>query len=379
MRFERKIRIAPGWPTRQNRLMITAMTARPPVDDRWTAVTARSASADGQFVYAVTSTGIYCRPSCPSRRPRPDRVRFFETPDAAEADGFRACRRCRPRDAGTPAGHAVERARRWIDSHPDVRPSLDRLSRLTGVSPWHLQRIFTRAVGLSPRQYARARQTVTLKRKLRQTTVTDAIYAAGFGSPSRVYEEAAPALGMTPGAYSRGGLGEHIAYATATTPLGVVLAATTARGVCKVAIGHDEAAVEAALQAEFPGAVITRAPAALQPVLACLRRALAGRPIDAAIPIDVKATAFQRRVWKALQAIPRGETRTYAELAAAIGRPSAARAVARACATNPIAVLVPCHRVVPAGGGVGGYRWGSETKKKLLARERGADPRPARP
>ena len=345
------------------------MTARPSVDDRWTAVAARSASADGQFVYAVTSTGIYCRPTCPSRRPRPDRVRFYETPDAAEADGFRACRRCRPRDLETAAGRAVARARRWIDTHPDVRPSLDRLSRLTGLSPWHLQRIFTRTVGLSPREYARARQTASLKRQLKQTTVTDAIYAAGFSSPSRVYESASTALGMTPGAYRRGGLGERIAYATAATPLGVVLAATTARGLCKVAIGDDVATVEAALRAEFPGAAITRDPAALRQVLSSLRRAMGGEPIDGAIPIDVQATAFQRKVWTALRAIPRGETRTYAELAVAIGQPSAARAVARACASNPIAVLVPCHRVVPASGGCGGYRWGSETKKKLLARE----------
>jgi AraC family transcriptional regulator of adaptative response/methylated-DNA-[protein]-cysteine methyltransferase len=349
--------------------MITAMAARPPVDDKWIAVSARSASADGQFVYAVTTTGIYCRPSCPSRRPRPDRVRFYETPDAAEADGFRACRRCRPRDPQTAAGRAVAQVRRWIDTHPETRPSLDRLARLTGLSPWHVQRVFTKAVGLSPRQYARARQTASLKRQLKQTTVTDAIYAAGFGSPSRVYEEAAIALGMTPGAYRRGGLGEQISYATATTSLGVVLAATTARGLCKVGIGDDEAEVEAALRAEFPGAVITRTPGALRPVMASLRRAVSGGPIDAAIPLDVKATAFQRLVWKALRTIPRGETRTYAELAAAIGRPSAARAVARACASNPIAVLVPCHRVVPAGGGTGGYRWGSEKKKTLLARE----------
>jgi AraC family transcriptional regulator of adaptative response/methylated-DNA-[protein]-cysteine methyltransferase len=349
--------------------MITAMTARPPVDDRWSAVTARSASADGRFVYAVTSTGIYCRPSCPSRRPRPDRVRFYETPDAAEADGFRACRRCRPRDVHTAAARAVARARGWIDAHPDTRPSLDRLSRLTGLSPWHLQRVFTRMVGLSPRQYARARQTASLKRQLKQTTVTDAIYAAGFGSPSRVYEEVPTTLGMTPGAYRRGGRGEHITYATASTPVGVVLAAVTARGLCRVAIGDDEAEVEAALQAEFPGASIARDAGALKPVMASLRRAVAGGPFDLTMPVDVRASAFQRRVWQALQAIPRGETRTYAQVAASIGRPSAARAVARACASNPTALVVPCHRVVPTAGGTGGYRWGSERKKKLLSGE----------
>ncbi len=369
------MRIAPGWRTGQNRPMITAVATRTPVDDRWTAVAARSASADGAFVYAVTSTGIYCRPSCPSRRPRPDRVRFYETPDAAEAAGFRACRRCHPRDVRTAAESAVARARAWIDAHPDTRPSLDRLARLTGLSPWHLQRIFRKAVGLSPRQYARARQTASLKRQLKQTSVTDAIYAAGFGSPSRVYEEAGAALGMTPGAYRRGGRGEQIAYATISTPLGVVLAATTSRGLCKVAIGNDEREVETALRAEFPGASITRDPGALKQIMASLRRAAAGGPIDSALPVDVRASAFQRQVWQALQAIPRGETRTYTEVAAAIGRPSAVRAVARACASNPTALVVPCHRVVPAAGGTGGYRWGSERKKKLLAREGVAGPR----
>jgi AraC family transcriptional regulator, regulatory protein of adaptative response / methylated-DNA-[protein]-cysteine methyltransferase len=355
--------------------MITAMAARPSADDRWTAVATRAASADGQFVYAVTSTGIYCRPSCPSRRPRPDRVRFYPTPAAAEADGFRACKRCHPRDAHTPAERAVARARVWIDAHPEVRPSLDRLARLTGMSPWHLQRIFTRTVGLSPRQYARARQTASLKRQLRQTSVTDAIYAAGFGSPSRVYEEAAMGLGMTPGAYRRGGRGQHITFATARTPVGVMLAAATARGLCKVSIGDDEAEVESALRAEFPDAVIARDTGGMRRIMTLLRQELAGEPLDAAIPVDVAATAFQHRVWKALQAIPRGETRTYAEVAAAIGRPSAARAVARACASNPTALVVPCHRVVPSAGGTGGYRWGSERKKKLLAREAGFPPR----
>jgi AraC family transcriptional regulator of adaptative response/methylated-DNA-[protein]-cysteine methyltransferase len=351
-------------------MMIEMARHAAPVDDtRWAAVAARDRSADGRFVYAVTSTGVYCRPSCPSRRPRPDRVRFYGNPDAAEAAGFRACRRCRPRDARTSTEQAVDRARAWIDTHPDARPSLDRLARVTGLSPWHLQRIFTSAVGMSPRAYARARRASALKRELRRTSVTDAIYAAGFGSASRAYEDAPATLGMTPGAYRRGGHGERIVFGTAATPIGVVLAAATSRGLCTVALGDDAKALEGALRAEFPKAEIVRDRSRLAQALATLRDAAAGEPPRAALPLDVAASAFQQRVWRALQAIPPGQTRTYAEVARAIGRPTAARAVARACATNPVALVVPCHRVVPATGGPGGYRWGSDRKEKILARE----------
>jgi AraC family transcriptional regulator of adaptative response/methylated-DNA-[protein]-cysteine methyltransferase len=343
--------------------------ASPTQSDRWRAVAARDRSSDGRFVYAVTSTGIYCRPSCPSRRPRPDRVRYFAGPDAAEAAGFRECRRCHPRQARTATEQAVERARAWIDAHPDARPSLDRLARVTDLSPWHLQRVFKKIVGVSPREYAHARRASALKRELRRTSVTDAIYAAGFGSASRAYEDASADLGMTPGAYRRGGHGERITFATAATPLGVVLAATTTRGLCRVALGDDAASLEHALRAEFPEAEIVREPGRLAPALAALREAAAGKADPVALPLDVAATAFQRRVWRALQAIPPGRTRTYAEVAAALGQPTAARAVARACATNPVALVVPCHRVVPKAGGTGGYRWGSERKKKLLRKE----------
>jgi AraC family transcriptional regulator of adaptative response/methylated-DNA-[protein]-cysteine methyltransferase len=351
--------------------MMMDMASRPiPAEDaRWTAVAERDRSADGRFVYGVTSTGVYCRPSCPSRRPRQDRVRFYPDPDAAEAGGFRACKRCRPRDARSSTEQAVDRARAWIDAHPDSRPSLDRLARVTGMSAWHLQRVFTKAMGLSPREYARARRATALKRELRRTSVTDAIYAAGFGSASRAYEDAPAQLGMTPGAYQRGGDGERIRFSTVATPAGVVLAAATARGLCKVALGEDSGQLEEALRAEFPKAAIVRDRVGLREALAALRDAAAGRAPAAPLPIDVAATAFQRRVWRALQAIPSGETRTYSEVARSIGRPAAARAVARACATNPVALVIPCHRVVPAAGGTGGYRWGSERKKKLLAKE----------
>jgi AraC family transcriptional regulator of adaptative response/methylated-DNA-[protein]-cysteine methyltransferase len=352
--------------------MIAPVALVPSTDAaRWLAVRGRDVGADGDFVYAVTSTRVYCRPSCPSRRPRPDRVRYYADPDAAEAAGFRACRRCHPRDTLTSTERAVQVARSWIDAHPGARPSLARLSRVTGLSPWHLQRVFTKSVGLSPREYARARRATALKRELRRTSVTDAIYAAGFGSSSRVYEEAPAELGMTPGAYRRGGRGERIAFGTAVTPVGVVLAAATSRGLCKVALGDDAAKLEEALKAEFPGAEIVRDRNRVSAALSALREAAAGRAGRTPLPIDVAATAFQRRVWRALQAIPAGQTRTYAEVARSIGRPTAARAVARACASNPVALVVPCHRVVPAAGGAGGYRWGSERKEKLLAREAG--------
>jgi AraC family transcriptional regulator of adaptative response/methylated-DNA-[protein]-cysteine methyltransferase len=350
--------------------MIEMARASESVDTvRWAAVAARDASADGRFVYGVTSTGVYCRPSCPSRRPRPDRVRYYASPDAAEAAGFRACRRCQPRETRTTTDRAVDRARAWIDAHPDVRPSLDRLGRVAGLSPWHLQRVFTKAVGLSPRAYARARRATALKRELRRTSVTDAIYAAGFGSSSRAYEDAPADLGMTPGAYRRGGLGERIVFGTVPTPVGVVLAAATSRGLCRVALGDDAKTLEGALRAEFPQAEIVRDRTSLTQALAALREAAAGRPSRTALPLDVAATAFQMRVWRALQAIPAGQTRTYAEVARDIGQPAAARAVARACASNPVAMVVPCHRVVPASGGAGGYRWGGERKEKILAGE----------
>lgn len=336
---------------------------------RWHAVQARDVSADGQFVYAVTSTGIYCRPSCPSRRPRPDRVAYFPTPDAAEQAGFRACRRCHPRAAASASHEKVQRARAWIDAHPDTAPSLARLARVAGASPWHLQRTFKRVLGLTPSEYARARRADRLKRALREGPVTDAIYAAGFGSPSRVYEDPALGLGMTPGAYGKGGRGQRIHFTTFSTRAGAMLAAATDRGLCRVAIGDGPALLEQRLREEFPAAEVVRDAARLRPVAEALRAAAAGQPLHEALPLDVRATAFQRRVWRALQAIPAGQTRTYAEVAADIGRPTAARAVARACATNPVALAVPCHRVVPAAGGTGGYRWGSERKKKLLEQE----------
>ncbi len=336
---------------------------------RWRAVESRDRRADGRFVYGVTSTGIYCRPSCPSRRPRIDRVRFFDAPGSAQSAGFRPCRRCQPEQTIAGWEQKVERARRWIDTHPDERTSLAVLGKVAGTSPWHLQRSFKQQLGVTPREYASARRANRLKRALKDGSVTDAVYEAGFGSPSRVYEESDRVLGMTPRAYGAGGKGERIRFTTLATSLGGMIVAATDRGLCRVAIGDDVAALEAALRAEFPSAEIVRSPATLRPFVAALRQAASGRPPADVLPLDLQATAFQRRVWRALQSIPAGETRTYADVARLVGSPRAPRAVGRACATNPVALAVPCHRVVPGAGGLGGYRWGSERKKKLLERE----------
>ena len=336
---------------------------------RWRAVQARDRGADGQFVYAVNSTGIYCRPSCPSRRPRRDRVRFFSSGEAASQAGFRACRRCRPDADAAPWTEKAERARRWMDAHADVRPTLERLARVVGASPWHLQRSFKQRFGLTPREYAQALRTASVKRELKRTSVTDAMYAAGFGSPSRLYAAVPGALGMTPSAYGAGGANERISYDIVATPLGMMLAAATARGLCRVALGEDAGELERRLREEFPSATLRRRPGTMRPAVAALRAAAGGSPLQAALPLDVRATAFQQKVWQALRAIPAGETATYAEIARRVGQPGASRAVARACAANPLAIAVPCHRVVPASGGIGGYRWGSERKKKLLERE----------
>jgi AraC family transcriptional regulator, regulatory protein of adaptative response / methylated-DNA-[protein]-cysteine methyltransferase len=340
-------------------------------DARWRALVSRDLTADGAFVYGVASTGVYCRPSCPSRRPRPAGVTYFPGPAEAERAGYRACRRCRPQDAASPLVTKVERVRRWVDEHPGATPSLKRLARLAGTSPWHLQRSFTRLFGVSPREYAAARRVGKLKRELRSATrLAEVGYEAGYGSPSRLYDESKGALGMTPGAYRNGGADQEIRYGIAKTTVGFVLVARTARGVCRVSIGDQPEALESGLTREFPRAAVTRDDRALAGEVSAVTSILASDHPQLSIPLDVLATAFQRRVWNALQRIPRGQTRTYAEVAASIGAPRAARAVARACATNPVALVIPCHRVVPAAGGTGGYRWGRERKERILEGER---------
>lgn len=340
----------------------------------WRAVETRDADSDGRFVYAVHSTGIYCRPVCPSRRPRRAQVAFFPDPTSAERDGFRACRRCHPRDPG-PAeiDRRVDAARAYLDAHADQRVTLEQLAAQVQVSPAHLQRVFTRRVGLSPKAYAEAQRVERFKERLRAGgDVASAGYGSGYGSGSRVYEQATARLGMTPGRYRRGGAGLRLSVASTTTPLGCVLVAASERGLCSVSFGHDEDELLTALRAEYPQAEIVRDAPLLQPWLAAVRARIDGRDEHVALPVDAPGSAFEWSVWRALQSIPAGETRTYAQVAALLGRPQAARAVARACASNRLALVVPCHRVVPATGGSGGYRWGVERKALLLERERDA-------
>src|SRR5437764_1449590 len=336
---------------------------------RWRIVLARDRRYDGAFVYAVRSTGIYCRPSCPSRRPRRHLVDFFPVPEVAERAGFRPCRRCRPGEAEAPDPGVplVRTVCQLIDAHPDRAARRSALTAHTGVTTHRLLCTFPRVLGVSPRQYRDARRLERFKTELRsRRRVSPALYEAGYGSTSRVYERAHAQLGMTPATYSRGGKGVRVAFTVAPCPLGRLLVATTERGICRVSLGGDAAALEAGLRAEFPAARIRRDRSGLAASVGAIVRYLEGRTQHLDLPLDVRATAFQRRVWEALRRIPYGRTRSYAEIARAIGAPSATRAVARACATNPVALVIPCHRVVRAGGGLGGYRWGGAGKPAPL-------------
>lgn len=342
----------------------------PPYTDdeqRWQAVLAHDARADGVFWYGVKSTGIYCRPGCPSRRPKRVNVSFHGTPTDAEAAGFRPCRRCTPErvDAGV---RAVAHAQHLLDTALTA-PTLGELAAAVGLSPFHLQRLFKARVGVSPKQYALRRRTERLKEELKMTpTVTTALYAAGHDSPATVYAPATDQLGMSPGTYRRGGAGQTITYTVTDSVLGPMLVAATRRGLCAVRFGEPDSLIQE-LRDEYPQAELIEDAAPLAESIAGLHAHLSGQLQRPVVVTDVPGTAFQRRVWAALREIPLGETRTYAQLAQMIGQPSAVRAVARACATNPVAVVVPCHRIVPKTGGNGGYRWGAERKAQLLALE----------
>lgn len=349
---------------------VTSTRAHTPADaGRWTAVLERDPAADGRFVYAVASTGIYCRPSCPSRRPHRRHVSFFNTPDAAEAGGFRPCRRCRPRDVETDMVRRVREAQRYLERHLDETVTLERLGRAVGASPHHLQRTFKRLTGVSPRAYASARRMERMKASLKQgDSVSRATYDAGYSSTGRAYDHSRRRLGMTPGSYRQGGRGMRIRFTTLETALGAVLVAGTDRGVCAVSLGASAPALEAGLRREYPAAEIERADEELRTWAGAVVARLAGDEAER-LPLDLQGTAFQIRVWEALQRIPRGATKSYREIARDLGRPTAARAVARACATNHVAVVVPCHRVVREDGELGGYRWGLERKRSLLRAE----------
>ena len=357
----------------QHELVATSLTVPSGLDLRWKALASRDAAADGTFVYGVTSTGIYCRPSCPSRRPRADRVRFFDTTLEARQSGFRACKRCRPDTVGLaqPGIEAVRRASAFLVTHADQTITLAHLARVASMSPHHLQRRFKAIVGLSPREFQSAVRAGRLRTSLRDgRDVATAIYEAGYGSPSRVYEAAPTGKGMSLSNYRRGGAGMRIGYSMLTSPVGDVLVAATDEGVCAVKIGNSESALVGDLRREYPAADIKANTKPRSEWIKAIAKHLRGEAPSLDLPIDVQATAFQWQVWRALQRIPYGETRAYGEVARSIGKPNAVRAVASACANNPVALVVPCHRVVPKAGGTGEYRWGSDRKARLIAAEK---------
>jgi AraC family transcriptional regulator of adaptative response/methylated-DNA-[protein]-cysteine methyltransferase len=342
-------------------------------DAYWRACQERDVRFDGRFVFAVRTTGIYCRPSCPARKPKRENVTFFAAPELARQAGFRACKRCRPERIGAldPAVERVLAVCHYIRSAPAEPLTLARLSKRFLLSPAHLQRVFKQHVGISPLEYVEACRLDQLKRALRNgASVSDAIYDAGFGSPSRVYERAGRALGMTPRRYARRALDERIDFTIVPSALGEVLVAATGRGICAVKLGDDAAALEAELREEFSAAEITRREGVRADWVRGVVALAAGQPSNAELPLDVRGTAFQQMVWKALRKIPAGKTRSYGEIARRIGRPSAVRAVAQACGANPTALVVPCHRAIQSDGGLGGYHWGLARKRKLLAAER---------
>ena len=339
---------------------------------KWSLVMARDARADGRFVYAVKTTGVFCRPSCPSRRPQRQNVQFFDSPTQAQQAGYRACLRCSP-VGKNPQMQKIEAACRYIDENLDVTLTLTAISRHVAASPFHFQRLFKRILGISPRQYQQGRRAGKFRQALlSQGRVTDAIYEAGYSSSSRAYESIPAQLGMTPSAFRRKGEGVEIRYTILTTDLGKLLMATTERGVCSVRFGESEPALLRDLKHEFAAAEIRRDDQGLEAVSAQLKQILAGSTAPQTIPIDIQGTAFQQLVWDALRRIPPGQTRSYAEVAGSIGKPKAVRAVAYVCASNPVALVVPCHRVVHKSGSLFGYRWGVKRKAALLEREAAA-------
>jgi AraC family transcriptional regulator of adaptative response/methylated-DNA-[protein]-cysteine methyltransferase len=335
----------------------------------YAALAARDPAFEGVFLYGVRTTGVYCRPTCKSRLPLERNVAFFATGSEARAAGFRPCKRCRP-DASASETPWIAQARRLLDTGDD-RLTLDKLAAAVGVSRAHLQRAFTRDVGVSPRRYAAAVRQARLRTHLRDgASVTDATYASGFGSASRVYADAGSSLGMTPARYGRGAAGTTIHFGIVPSPLGFVIVAATARGVAHVALGDSAATLEAAMRAEFPAATFERADDRVESATSAIVRYLASDGPWPQLPLDVRATAFQARVWEALRGLAPGSTTSYGELARALGDPNATRAVARACASNPVALLIPCHRVLAKDGALTGYRWGIERKAQLLDLER---------
>lgn len=343
----------------------------------WKAVQDRDAAQDGQFFFGVLTTGVYCRPSCPARLPLRKNVRFYQTPAQAERDGLRPCLRCRPLATinADPNAKRIERLCRYIETRWDETLKLADLAARAGLSPFHFQRSFKAMVGVTPKEYQQAIRLKKLKHGLRASKdVTEAIYDAGYGSSSRVYERADTRLGMTPKQYRSGGLDISISHVMIETPVGLMMIGATDRGLCFVQFGESQPQLVDALRKEYPAAHITAMvepyPAEFEKWLTALDAHLAGRQPRLDLPLDIRATAFQMRVWNYLQSIPYGEVQSYSEVAAAIGAPKSARAVARACAGNTLAIAIPCHRVIRGTGELGGYRWGLPRKRALIDRER---------
>lgn len=340
-------------------------------DERWQSVVNRDADQDGKFVFAVSSTGVYCRPSCSARRPRRENVTFFRKIDDAEKAGYRACLRCRPRAiAGNPQQETVKAICRYIERHLDEPVTLETLGAKFNQSPFHLQRTFKSVLGISPKAYADSCRMNQLKSNLRAGhSVTRAMYDAGYSSSSRLYERTASEMGMTPDKYRRGAIAAPIRYTIADSPLGRMLIAATDKGICSIQFADSDDELEHGLRHEFPFANRRREDEKMNVIRKQLLRHMKGERLSSSLPLDIQATAFQKKVWAYLQKIPFGSTRSYAAVAKGISQPSATRAVARACATNPVAVAIPCHRVVRENGDLGGYRWGMERKKALLELE----------
>jgi len=338
---------------------------------RWQIILNRDALYDDQFVFGVRTTGIYCKPSCPARRPRSENVVFFAAPEQAEIAGYRACQRCRP-DALIPHEtnlDLIRRVCRALEARPADPPTLAELARQFHLSPAHLQRTFKQLVGVTPKQYSLALRLQRFKEELRDgDTVTTAAFNAGFNGLSQLYES--PLLGMTPACYQAGGAAAEIGYVISESPLGWLLVAATPQGVCAVKLGDSPRALEAELRSEFAAATLQSDQPGLRQWVGAILEYLRGEQPHLDLPTDVRATAFQRRVWEELRRIPFGETRSYSEVAAALGQPRAVRAVARACAVNPTALIVPCHRVIGEDGKLRGYRWGLERKRRLLEQEK---------
>jgi AraC family transcriptional regulator, regulatory protein of adaptative response / methylated-DNA-[protein]-cysteine methyltransferase len=338
---------------------------------RWQAVSGRRTAADGLFVYAVVTTGIYCRPTCASKLPRRENVRFFETPHLAEVAGFRACKRCQPCAPNQPDERAVlvTEVCRLIES-ASRPPKLAEIAAAVGLSPYHVQRVFRAATGITPREYAVATRAERLRSELKgETKVVTAMIAAGYHSSGRLYGESNARLGMTPSEHRAGGLRRRIAFGTALCDLGSVLVGVTDVGICCVLLGDDEAGLIADLTQRFPAAQIEAGGEALAQRLTQVVALIEEPTSGDGLPLDIRGTIFQERVWQALREIPAGEVTTYAGLAQRLGMPRGARAVARACATNAHAVLIPCHRVVRNDGALSGYRWGVARKRRLIERE----------